>query len=58
MFYIPRGYTGFIQPFDVSLNKLLKALVVQAAADYADKFYNKYTEGGFTVRERQVLLTQ
>jgi hypothetical protein len=40
MSYIPGGCTGFVQPLDVSLNKPLKALVTQAAADYANKFYN------------------
>jgi hypothetical protein len=38
--YIPRGYIGFVQPFDVSFNKPLKALVTQTTADYTDKFYN------------------
>jgi hypothetical protein len=56
--YIPRGCTSFVQPLNVSLNKPLKALVAQAAADHADKFYNRYAAGGFTVRERRVLLTQ
>ena len=56
--YIPGGCTRFIQPLDVSLNKPLKALVAQAAADHADKFHNQYIEGGFTVAERRVLLTQ
>ena len=56
--YIPGGCTGFVQPLDVSLNKPLKALVAQAAADHADKFYDRYATGGFTVGERWVLLTQ
>jgi hypothetical protein len=55
---ILKGCTGFVQPLNVSLNKPLKALVAQAAADYANKFYNQYAVGGFTVREQQVLLTQ
>ena len=49
--YIPRGYTRFIQPLDVSLNKPLKALVAQAATDYTNKFYNRYIEEGFTIVE-------
>jgi hypothetical protein len=56
--YIPGGCTGFVQPLDVSLNKPLKALVAQYAADHADKFYNKYVAGDFTVGERRILLTQ
>jgi hypothetical protein len=36
--YIPGRYTGFVQVLDVSLNKTLKAFVVQAAEDYADKY--------------------
>jgi hypothetical protein len=58
MSYIPGVYTGFVQPFDISFNKPLKALVVQAAADYVNKFYNWYTVEGFTVGKQQVLLTQ
>jgi hypothetical protein len=56
--YIPKGCTGFVQPFNVSLNKPLKALVAQYAANYANKFYNKYAARDFTVRERRILLTQ
>jgi hypothetical protein len=58
MSYIPRGCTGFVQVFDVSLNKPLKALVAQAASDYADKYHNRYEKGDFTVSDRRVLLTQ
>jgi hypothetical protein len=56
--YIPGGCTGFVQVLDVSLNKPLKALVAQAASDHADKYYEKYKAGGFTVGDRRVLLTQ
>jgi hypothetical protein len=56
--YIPRRYTSFIQPLDVSLNKPLKVLVAQATADHANKFYNRYTIGGFTIGEQRVLLIQ
>jgi hypothetical protein len=55
--YIPGGYTGFVQVLDISLNKLLKALVTQAASDHADKYCEKYNAGGFTVGDRRVLLT-
>ena len=57
-FYIPGGCTGFVQVLDVSLNKPLKALVAQAASDHADKHYEKYKAGGFTVGDWRVLLTQ
>jgi hypothetical protein len=33
------------------LNKPLKALVAQAASNHADKHYEKYKAGGFTVRD-------
>jgi hypothetical protein len=56
--YILSGCTGFVQVLDVSLNKPLKALVAQAASDHADKHYEKYKAGGFSVRDRRVLLTQ
>jgi hypothetical protein len=54
--YIPGGCTGFVQVLDVSLNQPLKALVAQAAADHADKFYERYAKGDFTVKDRRVLL--
>jgi hypothetical protein len=57
-FYIPGGCTGFVQVFDISLNKLLKALVAQAAADHADKYYKRYIIGDFIVGDRRVLLTK
>jgi AMMECR1 domain-containing protein len=47
--YILGGCIGFVQPLDVSLNKPLKALVAQAAANHANKFYNQYAIGGFTI---------
>lgn len=56
--YIPGGCTGFVQVLDVALNKLLKALIAQAASDHADKHFDKYEAGGFTVGDRRVLLTQ
>jgi hypothetical protein len=40
------------------LNKPLKALVVQAASDHADKYYERYKAGDFIVGDRRVLLTQ
>jgi hypothetical protein len=56
--YIPGSCTGFIQVLDISLNKPLKELVAEQASNHADKYYKKYTEGGFTVGDRRVLLTQ
>jgi hypothetical protein len=56
--YILSRCTGFVQVLDVSLNKTLKAFVVQAAEDYADKYASQYEEGGFTVSDRRVLLTK
>jgi hypothetical protein len=35
---IPSRYTTFVQVLDISLNNTLKALVAQAAEDYADKY--------------------
>jgi hypothetical protein len=56
--YIPGRCPGFVQVLDVSLNKTLKAFVVQAAEDYADKYISQYQERGFTVSNQQVLLTK
>jgi hypothetical protein len=50
--YIPGGYTGFIQVLDISLNKELKALIAQQASNHADKFYDRYERGDFTISER------
>jgi hypothetical protein len=56
--YIPGGCTGFVQVLDVSLNKVLKALVAQQASDHADKFHDRYEAGDFSVADRRVLLTK
>jgi hypothetical protein len=48
----------FVQVLDVSLNKVLKALVAQQASDHADKFHDKYEAGDFSVADRRVLLTK
>ena len=54
--YIPGGYTGFVQVLNISLNKPLKVLVAQATADHADKYYERYIIGDFTVEDKRVLL--
>ena len=56
--YIPSSCTGFIQVLDVSLNKVLKALVAKQASNHADKYYAKYEAGDFIVGDRRVLLTK
>jgi hypothetical protein len=56
--YIPSGCTGFIQVLDVSLNKILKALVAQQASNHANKFHDKYEARDFLVANQRVLLTQ
>ncbi len=56
--YIPGGCTGFVQVLDVSLNKVLKALVAEQASNHADKYHTKYEAGDFTVGDRRVLLTK
>jgi hypothetical protein len=38
LFVIPRGCTGYVQPLDVSLNKLLKDLI----KDKQDCYFNSY----------------
>jgi hypothetical protein len=56
--FILSGRTGFVQVLDVSLNKTLKALVAEAAEDYADKYAELYEDGKFSVGDRRVLLTK
>jgi hypothetical protein len=53
--YIPGGYTGFVQIFNISFNKPLKAFIAQAAADYTNKYYKKYIIRDF-IGDRRVLL--
>ena len=50
--YIPGGCTGFVQVLDVSLNKVLKALVAEQASNHADKYHAKYEAGDFTLGDR------
>jgi hypothetical protein len=49
--FIPSGCTGFVQVLDVSLNKTLKALVAEAAEDYADKHAELYKDEKFSVSD-------
>jgi hypothetical protein len=56
--YIPRGCTRFVQVLNVGLNKPLKALIVQAVANHANKYYKRYIVGDFIVGDRRVLLTK
>jgi hypothetical protein len=56
--FVPSEFTSFVQVFDISLNKTLKALVAQAVEDHADKYASQYEEGGFTTSNRRVLLTK
>jgi hypothetical protein len=54
-FYISGRCTSFVQVLDVSLNKPLKALVIQAVSDHTDKHYKRYEKGDFTVADQHVL---
>ena len=56
--YIPSSCTSFIQVLDISLNKPLKELVVQAASNHVDKYYKRYNVGNFLVEDRRVLLIE
>ena len=54
---IPSGCTGYVQVLDVALNSLLKAKIRELSEEHQDHNLEKYTEGGFSVGDRRILLT-
>ena len=54
---IPGGCTGYIQPLDVSLNKLLKDLIQEEMDNYYDQHIEDWQKEKFNIGERRILLT-
>jgi hypothetical protein len=54
---IPRGCTSYIQPLDVSVNKIIKDLIRQCEEDHIDVNPELYDEGKITAGDRRILIT-
>jgi hypothetical protein len=54
---IPGGGTGYVQPLDISVNKLLKGLIRNQEEQHWDEHQEEWKAGKFTKPERRVLLT-
>jgi hypothetical protein len=54
---ILRGCTSYIQPLNVSVNKIMKDLIRQCEEDYIDANPKLYDEGKITAGDRRILIT-
>ena len=51
------GCTDYIQPLDVSVNKIIKGLIRQCEEDHIDANSELYDEGKITASDRRILIT-
>jgi hypothetical protein len=57
--FIPGGCTGYIQPLDVSINKILKDKIAEFYEEYLESIPDKQLETNkFNIGERRVLVTR
>jgi hypothetical protein len=54
---IPGGCTGIVQVLDVSLNKLLKALIKEEQDSHYDRHLDEWQQDKYNIGERWILLT-
>jgi len=54
---IPGGCTGYVQPLDGSINKIMKSIIQQCEEDYYDANPEEYDEGKYSASDRRVLVT-
>jgi hypothetical protein len=54
---IPGGCTGYVQPLDVSINKIMKSIIQQCEEDHYDANPEEYSEGKYSAGDRRVLIT-
>jgi hypothetical protein len=54
---IPRGCTGYVQPLDVSINKIMKSIIQQCEEDHYDANPQEYNKGKYSPGDRRVLIT-
>jgi hypothetical protein len=54
---IPGGCTGYLQPLDVSCNKIMKNIIRQCEENHYDANPNEWDEGKYSPGNRRVLVT-
>jgi hypothetical protein len=54
---IPGGCTSYIQPLDVSINKIIKNIVKQCEEDHYDANPDEYADSKYNPGDRRVLVT-
>lgn len=54
---IPRGCTSYIQPLDVSINKIMKNIIKQYEEDHYNANPEEYDESKYSASDRRVLVT-
>jgi hypothetical protein len=54
---IPGGTTSYVQPLDISVNKLLKGLIRNQEEDHWDNHQEEWKVGKFSKESRRILMT-
>jgi hypothetical protein len=54
---IPSGCTSYIQPLDVSINKIMKNIIKQCEEDHYNANPNEYANSKYNPSDRRVLVT-
>jgi hypothetical protein len=54
---IPGGCTSYVQPLDVSINKIIKNIIKQCKEDHYDANPKEYANYKYSPSDRQVLVT-
>jgi hypothetical protein len=54
---IPRECTSYIQPLNVSVNKIMKDIIQQCEEDHYNAYAEDWDEGKYSLRDRRVLIT-
>ena len=52
---IPFGFTGYLQPMDLSINKLLKTAIKEKYLNFQQLHINKITENNFSIKDKDII---
>ena len=55
---IPGGCTAYVQPLDISVNKLMKGLIRDQEEDHWEDHLEEWKAGKFSKADRRILITQ
>ena len=52
---IPLGFTRYIQPMDLSINKPLKTAIKEKYLNFQQLHINKITENNFSIKDKDII---